>query len=59
MFFKNLLDKNPTAAIFEQHLVRKQPLIFLCFSFCDEKSVQLVRGASFQSDFLQNPYFKW
>ena len=25
--------------------------------FCDEKSVQLVRGASFRSDFLQNPYF--
>ena len=25
--------------------------------FCDEKSVQLVRVASFQSDFLQNPYF--
>ena len=25
--------------------------------FCDEKSVLLVRGASFRSDFLQNPYF--
>ena len=25
--------------------------------FCDEKSVQLVRVASFRSDFLQNPYF--
>jgi len=25
--------------------------------FCDEKSVQLVRGASFRNDFLQNPYF--
>jgi hypothetical protein len=23
----------------------------------EEKSVQLVRGASFRSDFLQNPYF--
>jgi hypothetical protein len=23
-----------------------------------EKSVQLVRGSSFRSDFLQNPYFK-
>ena len=23
-----------------------------------EKSVQLVRGASFRGDFLQNPYFK-
>ena len=23
-----------------------------------QKSVQLVRGSSFQSDFLQNPYFK-
>ena len=27
--------------------------------FCDEKRVQLVRGASFRSDFLQNPYFKF
>ena len=25
---------------------------------CDEKSVQLVRVASFRSDFLQNPYFR-
>ena len=23
-----------------------------------QKSVQLVRGSSFRSDFLQNPYFK-
>ena len=23
-----------------------------------QKSVQLVRGSSFQSDFLQNPYFR-
>ena len=23
----------------------------------EEKSVQLVRGSSFRSDFLQNPYF--
>ena len=27
------------------------------FYFCDEKSVDLVRVASFRSDFLQNPYF--
>ena len=26
--------------------------------FCEEKSVQLVRVASFQSDFLQNLYFR-
>ena len=26
--------------------------------FCDEKSVELVRVASFQSDFLQNPYYR-
>ena len=25
--------------------------------FCEEKSVQLVRVAFFQSDFLQNAYF--
>jgi hypothetical protein len=24
---------------------------------CAQKSVQLVRGSSFRSDFLQNPYF--
>ena len=24
-----------------------------------EKSVQLVRGSSFQNDLLQNPYFKY
>ena len=26
--------------------------------FCEEKSVQLFRVAFFQSDFLQNPYFR-
>ena len=25
----------------------------------EEKSVQMVRGSSFRSDFLQNPYFKY
>ena len=25
--------------------------------FCEEKSVQIVKVAFFQSDFLQNPYF--
>ena len=31
--------------------------VVLQVPFCDEKSVQLVRHASFRSDFLQNPYF--
>ena len=35
--FKSLLDKNPTVATFEQHSVRKQSLIFLCFQSCLRK----------------------
>ena len=29
------------------------------WSFCEEKTVQLVRVAFFRSDFLQNPYFSY
>ena len=48
---------------FEEHLVPEKcgcgciALQVLQVPFCEEKSVQLVRVASFRSDFLQNPYF--
>ena len=32
--------------------------VVLQVPFCDEKNVQLVRVASYRSDFLQNPYFR-
>ena len=31
--------------------------VFVQVLFCEDKSVQLLRVAVFQSDFLQNPYF--
>ena len=39
--------------------VEKGTCVVLQVPFCEEKSVQLVRVASFRSDFLQNPYFSW
>ena len=59
-FYKKSLQKDAPLTSWTLFFITKgyQVPVVLQVSFCDEKSVQLVRGASFRSDFLQNPYFK-
>ena len=52
---KNSGNRNGVCRYVQAWLAKLE--VVLQVPLCEEKSVQLVRVAFFQSDFLQNPYF--